>query len=88
MIRRTFWLNRTACDVLEELRVYLRSTNMLKGPAESLIEELQIMYNRMESALADKRQIKEINEERHKIKEKYKDLLKKIKDAGGEFEDE
>lgn len=88
---RTFWLNRTACDVLNEMREVLKRSgtpDVTKAMLESLIEEIQVMFNKMEAALADKRQIKEINEERQKLKLKYKDLVEKIRDAGGEFDEE
>lgn len=84
---RRFWNNRTACSVIDELKTMLKAQGYDKGPAIALIEELQIMFNKMESALSDKRDIQEINNERHKLKLKYADLVTKIRDAGGEIDE-
>ncbi len=85
---RRFWLNRTACDVLRELKDLLKAQGYDHGAALVLIEELQIMYNKMEAALADKRDINEINKERNRLKLKYKDLIENIRDAGGDIDEE
>ena len=74
----SFWVNRTICDVLEEMRKCYDSRNF--ASLMGLIEEAQSMANRMESGLNDKNDIKEINEEWHKAKEKLKKLRKEIKE--------
>lgn len=70
--------NRTICDVLEEMRKLHASYNFSMIP--SLIEELQVMANRMEATLETERDYFAL---RDKIKEKHKELEeleKKIKD--------
>ena len=71
--------NRTVCDVLEEMRKAHETNNYsyLLG----LIEEVQSMANRMESALYDKsdikyarKRIKELNKEIEKLEEKREGL--------------
>ena len=59
---------RIMCDVLEEMRVCIRTLNF--SPMLSLVEEVQIMGNRMESSLESKKQYYEL----------AKMLRKKLKD--------
>ena len=47
------YLNRTLCDVLEEMRKCDKTRNY--APMSALIEEVQIMGNRMEAKLADRK---------------------------------
>ena len=57
-------LNRTICDVLEEMRTCYKTRNF--SYILSLIEEAQSMANRMEGALWDQ---KELVYEKKKLKE-------------------
>lgn len=75
------WPNRTVCDVLAEMRKCYETRNFsyLLG----LIEELQSLGNRMESALSDKNDVREWTEKRYDLKKEIKDLYaerKKIRD--------
>ena len=72
------WLNRTLCDVLREIRTCHETRNY--SYLLSLVEEAQSMGNRMESALTDKREIAEYNEEWRKASKKLKDIRKKLKE--------
>lgn len=74
-----WYLHRTACKVLEEMRDAYRTRNFayLLG----LIEELQSMVNRMEAGLNTKRdltdlqaEVKKLRHEKWKLKEQIEDL--------------
>jgi len=73
-----YWANRTACDVLEEMRKCNETRNYC--PIVGLIEELQGMCNRMESALGDKRQVEQMSETRREFKVELKELEKQKKE--------
>jgi hypothetical protein len=64
--------NRTLCDVLAEMRKCDTTRNY--AYLLSLIEEAQHYANRMESALADKRDIREWSDMRSKLKDEIKEL--------------
>ena len=64
--------NRTLCDVLAEMRKCDTTRNY--AYLLSLIEEAQHYANRMESALADKKDIREWSDMRSKLKEEIKEL--------------
>lgn len=77
-------INRTMCDVLEDARNSLKTLNL--SPMAGLLEEIQIMSNRMESALYDQKDYKQAMEEYKDIKEEIKKLraeLKKLKKESG-----
>jgi pyrimidine operon attenuation protein/uracil phosphoribosyltransferase len=76
--------NRTVCDVLKEMREAHKQHNYsyLLG----LIEEVQSMANRMESALHDRSDFKYSLAKAKKLKAEIKELKKKKKDLGGEDE--
>jgi ElaB/YqjD/DUF883 family membrane-anchored ribosome-binding protein len=63
----------------------MRNCNKTRNyaPIESLIEEVQILANRMESALSDKRDIKSMNEEWRELKNKLKELRKEVQSTDG-----
>lgn len=67
----SFGPNRYLCDVLDEMRTCVKTLNF--RPLDSLIEETQILANRMESALGDKRDIKRYHQ---MIKELKKEIVK------------
>lgn len=69
-----YHLNRTICDVLEEMRKCNETRNY--APLLGLIEEAQMMANRMEAALADAKDIAKMNEEWHDLRDKVKKLRK------------
>lgn len=68
------FLNRTACDVLEEARNAIKTLNFSSLP--SLIEELQAMFNKMEAALGDKKDIERMTEDHYSLKKEIKKLVK------------
>ena len=79
------YLNRTICDVLEEMRKCSKTKNY--GAIDGLIEEAQSMANRMEAALYDNRdwektreELKELNKELIKLKKEKKELKGKDSD--------
>ena len=77
----TYGLNRYVCTVLEEMRKCLTTYNFSVLP--SLIEEAQILVNRMEAKLYD---IKDLDTLHDKIKQKKKELKElddKIKEKQG-----
>lgn len=63
---------RMICTVLEELRTCLRTMNF--NPMKALIEEAQILANRMEAALDVKNSIEELYKEIHDLKQVRKKL--------------
>lgn len=76
---RDYWLNRTACSILEDMRNCDKTKNY--SNLASLIEELQVAANRMESGLDDKRDLLAMQEEWHKWRKKLKKIRKKAKAA-------
>ena len=77
-----FFLNRTLCDVLRDMRSLHETRNY--SALLSLIEEAQVMANRMEAAIGDKNDVQRMNDEWHELKNKLKELRKEVKDAGGD----
>jgi coenzyme F420-reducing hydrogenase delta subunit len=71
-----YGLNRYICEVLEEMRTCTKTLNFAIIP--SLIEEVQIMANRMEMALSDMKDLERLKENIHEKKEELKELEKKI----------
>lgn len=69
---RYYGINRYLCSVLDDMRKCDEVKNF--APLRSLIEEAQILGNRMESALADVKDIKSLMEERSKLKKEVKAL--------------
>jgi predicted nucleic acid-binding Zn-ribbon protein len=76
--------NRTMCEVLEEIRKLDKVKNY--SGLLGLVEEIQSMANRMESALHDQKDVvklkeglKELKKEYKKALQEYQDLEKKLK---------
>lgn len=67
-----FGNNRSMCDVLADMRKCFESTNF--SPLKGLIEEAQVMANRMEAALHDQKDLLKINRELSKARKAYKKL--------------
>jgi hypothetical protein len=74
MENRSYGLNRYVCTVLEEMRQCTKNLNFSVLP--SLIEEVQILVNRMEAKLHD---IKDLDNLHDRIKEK-KLILSKLEE--------
>ena len=66
--------NRYLCDVLREMRVCheTRNYSYLMG----LIEEVQVLGNRMEAGLGDKHDVASYREERSRLKKEILELKK------------
>lgn len=80
-----FGKNRHLCDVLDEMRKCdeVRNYSMLKG----LIEEAQVMGNRMESALSDQKDLLTVQSEYDKARRAYKKLEKEYKELQKKVEE-
>jgi hypothetical protein len=72
-----FWLNRTLCDVLEDMRRCYKIRNF--SPMLALIEEAQMMGNSMEAAIGDKDSTRELREQYGVMRKKHKRLKRKLK---------
>ena len=70
-----FHLNRTLCDVLDEMRKCDKTKNY--GYLLSLIEEAQSMGNRMEAGLGEKKDVVRMKEDIAELKTEIKKLQKK-----------
>jgi len=69
-----FHPNRTLCGVLEEIRDLDKVKNY--SGLLSLIEEVQVMGNRMEAALEDNKDIRNASEYISELKKEIKELQK------------
>lgn len=65
-------INRTVCDVLEELRTCCKTQNY--SYMLGLLEEIQMMANRMEASLWDQSEFKRAEKRYKKLKKKIKEL--------------
>lgn len=77
-----YGLNRTLCDVFEEMRTCVKTLNF--SALKSLIEEAQSMANRMEAALAD---LNDLNILQKKIEQAKRDLDALEKELDGREDD-
>jgi hypothetical protein len=68
-------LNRTVCDVLEELRKAYETRNFSYIPG--LIEEIQSMVNRMEAKLWDQKDHERLKRDHAELKKKVRKLKAK-----------
>lgn len=70
--------NRTICSALNEIRACFKTHNY--APIKSLVEEVQVMANRMEAALYNQKDIMEMEEYRSQLKKECKELEAKKKE--------
>lgn len=78
---------RSLCAIIDEIRKLHKSRNY--AALLGLAEEAQVYANRMEAALAQQKDIMEIQKKRSKLKDEYLDLLdryKKIKEKVSKLE--
>lgn len=82
---------RTACQVLEEMRALIKNANaysydriMMTLP--SMIEELQIFYNRMEACLGVNSDLNRGHDKLRKIKKLHNSLREECKELKKEIE--
>lgn len=68
-----YYPNRTLCNVLEDMRKAYETRNFSYLPG--LIEECQVLGNKMEAAIGDLNDIKEIQAQRHELKKELKKLI-------------
>lgn len=73
-----YGINRYLCSVLDDMRKCCETLNF--APMKSLIEEAQILGNRMEAGLGDKRDLIKMNVEHSELRKKIKALRKEVKD--------
>lgn len=69
------YLNRTLCDVLEEMRTCFKTYNF--SPMLALIEEAQMMGNKMEAGLGDKHDIKKMESRKEELINELRELREK-----------
>lgn len=75
-----FWLHRTLCDVLADMRRCDESKNY-SGLA-GLIEEAQVMGNRMEAALGQVKELPALDAEWHRLRKAVKEVRAEAVAAG------
>lgn len=80
-----YYSNRYICDVFEDIRKCDKTKNY--GPLSSLLEEAQIMANRMEDALEMQKGYRKMRDELASLKREIRSLKKKKKKLGDEMED-
>ena len=68
--------SRYVCDTLEEMRIAIKTLNL--SPLPGLIEETQILVNRMEGAIRDVSTLKNLGEDIHKLKAAKKVLVSEV----------
>ena len=71
-----YWRHRIMCDVLEEMRKCSGSANYAALPG--LIEEVQIMGNKMEAALSYQKDTEKLHDKRKKLEKEVKKLQAKV----------
>lgn len=76
MDRSWFGRNRYLCDVLEDMRKCEQTRNY--SGLLGLIEEAQVMGNRMESALSDQKDLVELQLKYSEAKSEYKKLKEEL----------
>jgi len=69
------YLNRTLCDVLDEMRTCFKTYNF--SPMLALIEEAQMMGNKMEAGLGDKHDIKKMESRKEELINELRELREK-----------
>ena len=78
MRRYTLGPNRYLCSVLDEMRALDKLKNY--SSMASLIEEVQVLGNRMEAALEDAKDLEYVYETKKKLEKEIKDLEAKKAD--------
>lgn len=74
----SYYLSRTLCDVLEEMRKCNETRNYSYLPG--LISEAQSMANKMEAGLGDKSDLVRMKEDWSELKKQIKELQKEKDD--------
>lgn len=76
------YLNRTLCDVLEEMRTCFKTYNF--APMLALIEEAQMMGNKMEAGLNDKHDVEKMENRKEELSKEIRELREKRKALSGD----
>lgn len=84
MDRDWFGRNRYLCDVLEDMRKCEQTRNY--SSLAGLIEEAQVMGNRMESALSDQKDLVELTKKYSDKKSDYKKLKQELDEIKSKLE--
>ena len=74
-----YGLNRTLDDVLVDMRSVLKHPRYSKEIMESLIEEAQVMGNRMSSALQDVYDVQEVHDALKESRAKLRKVKSQLK---------
>lgn len=80
-----YYRHRTMCDVLEDMRKCDSTKNY--ASLLSLIEEVQIMGNKMEAGLGYKKSIEDMHEECKRLDKKLKEKKKELEAVEGAKKD-
>lgn len=73
------WINRTLCDIVEEMRKCHKTRNYSYLPG--LIEEMQSAGNRMEAALSDMSDFEEALDKKKEAEKELKKVKKQLKES-------
>ena len=76
------YLNRTLCDVLDEMRTCFKTYNF--APMLALIEEAQMMGNKMEAGLNDRHDIEKLEVRKEGLVKEIRELREKRKALSGD----
>jgi len=77
MRENKYWIHRTLCDVLYDIKEYTKTLLLLdnqKATIISLAAEAGVMANRMEAALGEHKDLIELNVEWDKLRREVKNL--------------
>lgn len=84
---RSYWLSRTMCDSLNELRRMIKELEKMNIPIGMmlfLVEEIQSVGNRMETGLQQQKDLLAMDEEWHRLRREIKELRKEKKILSGD----
>lgn len=77
--------HRTVCSVLEAMRKAYETRNF--SHLLGLIEEAQVMVDRMEAALSDQKDVRQLTEKRSNLRKEVNELKKQAKALGKKEEE-
>ena len=80
------WPNRTACDVLQEMRGCFKTRNF--AGLMGMVEELQSICKRMEAGLGDKRDVQSYTKERSDLRKEVKKLALEVEEKKAKLKEE
>ena len=81
----SYYIHRTLCDVLKDMRTCSKTKNY--APLDSLIEEAQMMGNRMEAGLDEQKDLVTMNKEWSELRKKIKIARVELKEVVGGQDD-